>query len=408
MKIHKMPWLASPLILVCVAGGARAANGNSSDDWPQWRGPGRNGLADRSPALLNSLVGQSPLWESEPISSGDEGGRGSLVVAAGRVFGMTSVRSGSQRFDEVFCLDAGDGRAMWRSRLPEAAGGEAGSSTPCLIDGRLYAVSSAGKVYCLDAGGGNVIWEAEVSRPGQEPIASSVAVVEGVAILLADPLIGLDATTGDVLWRQDKVTGHESSPAVWRTNDRAYVLCNTQRQTLCVDPASGQIVWQVAGGGRSTPVVAQEYGGDFLVNMSGDRRGGLSAFRLSLEGPRKLWNLPAFDRASSPVVFDGHVYAIAGGSNGHGARILCVHLDTGRVAWEETADFAEVSSPVVADGKLAAVCGTFLWLVEATGEKYSLLSQVNWRVTLCTSPAIVDGRLYLRQASAVVSYDLRQ
>jgi hypothetical protein len=77
------------------------------------------------------------------------------------------------------------------------------------------------------------------------------------------------------------------------------------------------------------------------------------------------------------------------------------------VAWEEVVDFAEVSSPVVADGKVFAVCGTFLWLLQATPEKYSVLSQADYRITLCTSPTIVEGRLYVRQAYAVACYDLR-
>ena len=226
-------------------------------------------------------------------------------------------------------------------------------------------------------------------------------------MLLADVLTGLDAETGRVLWTQERITGHESSPARWRTKDRDYVICNTARETHGVDPTDGKILWSVPGGGKSTPVVVQEYGGDFLVNMSDGRKNGLSAYRLTPEGPQKLWTLPASDRASSPVVFDGHVYAIAGGSNGHGARLLCVHLDTGKVAWEEVIDFAEVSSPVVADGKVFAVCGTFLWLLQATPEKYSVLSQADCRITLCTSPAVVDGRLYLRQANAVAAYDLR-
>jgi outer membrane protein assembly factor BamB len=163
----------------------------------------------------------------------------------------------------------------------------------------------------------------------------------------------------------------------------------------------------VPDGGLSTPVVAQEYDGDFLVNMSGSRRSGLSAYRLTGDGPQRLWNIEAFDRAASPVVYDGHVYAIAGGSNGHNARIVCVHVDTGIVAWEEIVDFAEVSSPVVVDGKVAAVCGTFLWRLQATPERYTVLSQADCQITLCTSPAVFEGRLFLRQANAIVCYNLR-
>lgn len=56
---------------------------------------------------------------------------------------------------------------------------------------------------------------------------------------------------------------------------------------------------------------------------------------------------------------------------------------------------------------MLAICGTFLWMIQATPEKFSVLSQADLRITLCTSPVLHNGRLYLRQANAVVCYDLR-
>lgn len=379
----------------------------SAADWPQWRGPQRNGLVEKSPALANSPGSQTPLWQSEPIASGDRGGRGTLVVHAGRVYVLTATQAGPELLDVLFCLDAETGKTIWKVQLREAAGPETSSATPCVADGRIYIVGSGSTVYCLNADTGSPIWEAKLPRKDNKPIASSLAVVGAVAVLLADVLTGLDARTGSVLWAQDKIAGFESSPAIWDAGGRPYIICNSRFETHCVDPSRGEIVWSVPGGGKSTPVVAQEYGGDFLVNMSDGRKNGLSAYRLKASGPEKLWTLPAFDRGSSPVTFDGHVYAIAGGGNGHGAHLLCVHLDSGKVAWGETIDFAEVSSPVIADGKMFAVCGTFLWLLQATPERYSVLSRTDCRITLCTSPAVAGGRLYLRQANGIACYDLR-
>jgi len=376
-------------------------------DWPQWRGPDRNGLGPKSPALANSLAGLSPLWLADRIPSGDQGGRGGLILHAGKVYGLVSAASKSSATDDVFCLDAASGKTIWKSRIQDSSGAEAGSPTPCIVKGKLYVVGSGSKVYCLNADSGSPIWEAKLSRSGRDPIASSIAVVGKVLVLLADVLTGLDAETGKVLWTQDEITGHESSPAPWNSKGRDYVICNSARQTHCVDATDGRILWSVPGGGKSTPVVAQEYGGDFLVILSDNRRTGLSAYRLTDKDPQKLWTLQESDRGSSPVVFDGHVYAIAGEGNGHAAHLLSIDQDTGKVAWKEVVDFAEVSSPVVADGKVFVVCGTFLSLLQATPEQYSVLSQNDYRITLCTSPTIVEGRLYVRQGNAVACYDLR-
>ncbi len=100
-------------------------------------------------------------------------------------------------------------------------------------------------------------------------------------MLLADVLTALDTETGKLLWTQNQIKGYESSPVTWNSGGRDYVLCNTEKETHCVDATDGRIMWSVAGGGKSTPVVAEEYGGDFLVNMSDNRKTGLSAYRLT-------------------------------------------------------------------------------------------------------------------------------
>lgn len=378
-----------------------------ADDWPQWRGPLRNGVVESPQQLANSFTGQTPIWTSEPIASGDRGGRGSLVVDDGRIYGLTSIEQQSMLAAELFCLDAETGATHWRVRLAEPPSKHSGSATPCIDHGRLYVAGPGSHVHCLDVATGQTRWSTRLPRIESEPIESSAVVVDSMVIVAADALFGLDAESGQIRWQQGEVAGREASPTVWHGPDRSELICNSLRQTHGVDPSTGEILWTVPGGGMSTPVVAVEYGGDFLVTMSGSRKNGLTAYRLTATGPEQIWTVRVFDRAASPVVFAGHVYAIAGGSNGHGAKILCVHVDTGLVAWEETIPFAEVSSPVVADGKLIAVCGSMLSIFEAAPDRYQVLSQAECRITLCTSPAVWNGYLYLRQANAVVCYDLR-
>src|SRR5580658_9688038 len=117
----------SALAGLLIAGGVAAAA-----DWPQWRGPDRNGLGPKSPALANSLAGLSPLWLAERIPSGDQGGRGGLVVHAGKVYGLASTASNKVATDEVFCLDAATGKPIWKREFLETSGAGAGSSTPCI------------------------------------------------------------------------------------------------------------------------------------------------------------------------------------------------------------------------------------------------------------------------------------
>jgi outer membrane protein assembly factor BamB len=391
------------MALLCVVPGSAFPG-----DWPQWRGPERNGLADRSPPLVARLSGSGWSWKTEKLPSGEEGGRGSLSVHEGKVYGLTRGTAGGAAVDEVFCLDAADGKLLWKSALRGDLRTEASSATPCLHRGRLHIAGSTDRLHSLDASSGSEVWSAPLERRKKEAIASSAAAAGDVVALLADVLTAFDAGTGKRLWTQERVAGHQSSPAVWNTAEgRSYFIANTGLETLCVDASSGEVVWTVPGGGLSTPAVSAEYGGDFLVVLSTSRQNGLTAYRLEAGGPRKLWTVRVHDRGASPLVSDGHVYAIAGGSSGHGARAVCVHLDSGAVAWDEEIDFAEVSSPVIADGKILAVCGTSLRVIAATPEEYSVLGLADLSVTLCTSPAIAEGRLYLRQANGVICHDLR-
>jgi outer membrane protein assembly factor BamB len=398
--------LPRKLVLLALAPACLAASPGLADDWPQWRGRERNGRAARSPALAARLSQWA--WRSEGLPSGEEGGRGSLAVDGGRVYGVTRGAAGGGPADEVFCLEAGTGALVWKTALAGRAGVEPSSTTPCLAGGRLYIAASTDRLHALDAVSGKELWSAPLERREKGAMASSVAVAAGAAVLLADALAAFDAETGKRLWTQEAVAGHQSSPAVWEAGDgRTFIIANGRLETACVEARSGKVVWTVPGGGLSTPAVASEYGGDFLVVLSGSRRSGLSAYRLEAAGPRRLWTVPVHDRGASPVIHDGHVYAIAGGGSGHGARAVCVHLDSGQVAWDEGIDFAEVSSPVIADGKILAVCGTFLRVIAATPEEYAVLSLTDTQATLCTSPALAGGRLFLRQASGVVAYDLR-
>jgi hypothetical protein len=65
-----------------------APDAAASTDWPQWRGPNRDGIAPNSPKLLDSWPKEGPpqVWKSEYIPSFRAGGAGSPVVADGKVF----------------------------------------------------------------------------------------------------------------------------------------------------------------------------------------------------------------------------------------------------------------------------------------------------------------------------------
>jgi outer membrane protein assembly factor BamB len=176
-------------------------------------------------------------------------------------------------------------------------------------------------------------------------------------------------------------------------------VCNGAKETFCFEAKTGKILWSVPGGGWSTPAIS----GDFMALYASNPAVGISAYRLNLEKPQKLWAMPSTDRGASPVVHEGHVYVVGGLNK---ARAMCIQLESGKVTWDVPLPNTEIASPVVADGKILVVVGTSLYMIKADPEKYELLGKADLHVVTCTSPALVDGKAYLRLNDSVSCYDL--
>jgi outer membrane protein assembly factor BamB len=298
--------------------------------------------------------------------------------------------------DVIVCLDLADGHIVWKKEYPGQASAWGSSSTPCLVNDRCY-VAGAKTVYCLNAADGQEVWK--VPAQGNE-ISSSPAVVEGTVVLLAGTLVGLDAADGHELWNQKKMSGTNASPALWTRSGTTWLICNTSAGLACLEPKTGRILWTVPGGGNGTATVD----GDTAVLFGSKKEVGLVAYRMTLDKAEKLWSVPVSDRGTTPVIYQGHVYATGGN------EVFCVSIEGGQVVWKEEKVNNEISSPLIADGKLLAVVdsGKTLLLIKASPEKYELLSKASRQsIAPVASPVVNDGRLYLRLNGSVACYDLR-
>lgn len=431
------------MCLLCVPGWLAA-------DWPQWRGAGRNGVAAHSPPLIAELpaAGLKPLWiNPETVAQGRGEGWSSPVVAQGRVYFFSHARGkDDKRQEHLFCLNAETGKEVWHKTFESRATKVTQSGTPAVVAGRVFVLGAGRMARCLDANSGEEIW----SRPlpgddNDEPWHGSFAVADNVAIVFAGRLFGLNSEDGEVLWQGEDAAkeGVHGSPALANFGGEQLAIAHVgQGETVAVEIPSGKQRWRVKTEAvASTPVIQ----GDLLVTLGHSRKGGLRCYRMLPERAELLWKHQAIaDPGASPVVIGEHVYA-------QGERkLICVGLENGKLAWTYDLPFEQprYTSLLAADGQVFYAFDSMLAFA-AQPQKYRELyhgrfdkqgrladertlrktlqldeqfestdqktTEKLWKEKLgdagaysCTSPALADGRLYLRLRQGIACYDLRK
>lgn len=294
--------------------------------------------------------------------------------------------------DVIVALDAATGQKLWEKKYPGLPHDWPASCTPAIADGKVYVLGSDGDLYCLSLDKGEEVWKA---KPGKGCVNSSPLVHDGMVIVAAGAITALDAATGQVKWTQPKVKTIENSPVLWKAGDKTYLVCNTGGTVACLDAKDGQVAWTAPGGGRSTAVID----GEWMAINSGKKETGLIVYKITTQKAEKATTAPFEDQDSSPVIHQGHVYGI-------GQQMVCANLESGKTVWFDPKGTGSSSSAVMVNGKLLAVGKNTITLINPTPEKLDVLTKANVGAIEFTSPAIVDGRLYLRTAKGVTCFDL--
>ncbi|NBR86111.1 MAG: hypothetical protein EBT61_11475 [Verrucomicrobia bacterium] len=427
--------------------GAEKPTTNAKSDWNQWRGPNRNGVAQHSPKLADAWGPEGPVlvWKSAekivggPKKGGSFSNYGSPVVAEGKVY--LYVHDQVAAADVIFCLDANTGKTLWKASYPGRPNGGC-SSTPYVGGGNVFAVGSSG-MYCLNAETGKEVWKTpsiylankgddlakkanrlddEADATGGDGINTSPALVDGVLVVMAgsgkhlnpgvnDPskesgvLKGFDPATGKELWACPQATSDpnkngdkSSSVAVWNTDKGPRLITQTGKLT-CVNPKDGSVIWQEYRQQKSpgTPAIV----GDVCITA-----GNVCGYRLHPDKADELFAKFTGDRVGSYLLHDGHVFGDFGGT------YRCIDLN-GKVVWQKSVEGGYgTSSPVLADGKIFHIVNfkdaakIKLTMFSASTTMPATFYEASVSAMDHTSPAICDGRLFIRLVDGVACYDL--
>lgn len=297
--------------------------------------------------------------------------------------------------DVVLSMDLNSGTIIWKTSLESVPTGRKSSSTPCLSNGKIFAIGSE-RIYCLDSQKGNLIWDQKL--PTKE-IASSILPYEKSVVVLAGNLRAYDQEKGNLLWENRSVHGKTASPSTWKIAEQEFIICNSNKNIVLINPNNGKTFWEGPGGGSSTPVCYQ----DIMLVHGNQEKVGLIAYQFANEKINELWRITKLTRRSdsSPLIKDGYAYLI-----GSGMR-MCVNLHTGKVIRKVPAKH-DISSPILADGKILAyeINGSFLKMIDSNPNNFEEIQKAKINALKCTSPSLAGTKLLIRKEQKIICLEL--
>jgi outer membrane protein assembly factor BamB len=307
-------------------------------DWPQWRGPVRDGTLP-GVTLPERLPEKLPLKWKQPIG----GGYGGVAVAGGRVYVMDRQKE-PREVERVLCFDADSGKPLWSHSYPVAYGkldyGNGPRSTPTVHDGRVYTFGALAHLHCLDAVTGKVLWQVDGVADLKARIPtwghSCSPLIDGERLLvqMGAPdgcLMAFEYKSGKEVWRGLGDPPGYASPTILRTDTFRRLVYWTPDNIVGLDPEDGKVCWKVPFP-ITYGVSISDIVWDGRTILASNYWTGSKALKLDAKGdnPELAWEGKALSLLmSTPLVRAGKVYAID-----RFRGLKCLELTTGKVLWE--------------------------------------------------------------------------
>jgi len=392
-----------------------------AENWPRFRGPNGQGLSDDPSIPVKWSEGQYA-WRIELPG----GGHSSPVVWGDKVF-VTAADSKALS-GVLLCLGASDGRELWRtqcdlSKVPMNSLNSYASATPALDEARVYSVWPGKDETTLvaQAHDGGPAWTARL--PGSRTrhgMGSSPIVCEDLVILsqeqdkgspaMSSAWFAFDRRTGQSRWRQEHaetLAGSYSTPCVRQDREgRAQLIFTSYLYGVAgADFKTGAILWKTPNAlparAVSSPVLAD---GLIVANCGEGGRG----IRMAVVKPpggepsSTATEVYALDGAvisyvPTPIVFEGRLFLFL-----DQGEVSCLRLGTGETLWSEKPAGRYFGSPVCVAGKLYCMTADGDVVVLRAGPKYELLAVNPLGEKTHATPAVANGRMFLRTFSHLI------
>ncbi|HUV62432.1 MAG TPA: PQQ-binding-like beta-propeller repeat protein [Sedimentisphaerales bacterium] len=401
-------------------------------DWPQWRGPNRDGICLET-GLLKSWPEEGPelLWELSGLGTGYS----SFSIVDGKLYTMGDIEVESRKVQCVLAYDLSTHQRLWTAEVgpPHNDGPRC---TPTFDSGLLYAIGTSGDVVCVDAGTGKKRWSKNLQKDldgGKNPgwKFSESPLIDGESLLCTPGgrdavMAAIDKKTGQTVWKcsmpnigpngKDEA-GYSSIIVAEAAGRRQYVQL-TNKGVIAVAAKDGRFLWgynKVANktANISTPVAYGDYvfcstaynTGSALLKLTA-ANGGVEAEEVYFLDAKTFQNHHGGFVRIGDYIYGGH-------DHGKG-KPTCLEVKTGKVMWQQDQPGGGSAAVLYADGHLYfRYQDDVMALIEASPEKYNLKSTFKlprrpgmggqgW-----AHPVIVDGKLYVRHSDVLFVYDIK-
>ena len=385
-------------------------------DWPQWRGPTRDGQVVGSgwPDKLDTNHLRQ-IWRVElgPSYSGP-------IVAGNRVF---TTETKDKKFEVVTAFDRQTGKEVWRAQWEGAlsvpffakSNGDWIRATPACDGESLFVAGMRDLLVCLDARTGQERWRFDFVKKLEAPVPDFGCVcsplVDGDAVYVqaGASVVKLHKQTGELLWRSLKDQGGMwgsvfSSPIIATLGGQRQLVVQTREKLAGLTLETGEVLWSqpveaFRGMNILTPVVHEDtvftstYGGKTLGFKVAAAAGKFTIIQ--------TWTHKSQGYMSTPVVIDGIAY-----EHLRSQRVMAIAIATGRELWTSDKSFGKYWSLVAQGDRILALDQRGqLFLFRANQEKFELLDQRKLADAETWAHLAVAGEaLFVRELNALVSY----
>ena len=382
------------------------------DDWPQWRGPKRDGVSAEK-GLLKDWPARGPALAWQVGGAGD--GYSSFAVVGGRFYTL-GARGGAEY---VMAFDAATGRKVWEVVHGARFGNDRGDgprATPTVEGDRLYAYGASGDIAALELATGKVIWQKNVVRDFggsniQWGLSESPLVLNDRILINAGgrgaSIIALNKANGSLLWKSESDEAGYSSPVLLELAGRQQAIFFTGQRALGIDVRTGNVLWSYAQVANNTANVATPIVRGNRVFLSSDYGTGAALLELTPKGDALAARQVYFTRemrnhhASSVLVGD-YLYGFSS------AILTAMRFDTGEVAWRDRS--VGKGSVIYADDRLYLYSETgVVGLAEASATGYREHGRFqiqSGNLPTWSHPVVSGGKLFIRDQDRIYAYNV--